>query len=132
MSEKVGNKSFFDSSGQSEYSFQKPYSEKTAELIDDEVSRIIDEQYKRAKKILIDNHDKHVQLAEVLLDREVIFSEDLEKLFGKRKLSEHVIDEEDLEGDVNEEVSTEIETPNADEAPETSSETSDKNESEPK
>ena len=132
MSEKVGNKSFFDSSGQSEYSFQKPYSEKTAELIDEEVSRIISEQYARAKKILIDNHDKHVQLAEVLLEREVIFSEDLEKMFGKRKISEHVIDEEDLEGDTDAEASTEIETPNTEEAPEASSETSDKNESEPK
>jgi len=102
MSDKIGNKSYFDSSGQSEYSFQKPYSEKTAEMIDDEVSRIIDEQYARAKKILIDNHDKHVSLAEVLLTKEVIFSEDLEKMFGKRKLSEHVIEEYDDEEEVKE------------------------------
>ncbi|MCU4163176.1 ATP-dependent zinc metalloprotease FtsH [Carboxylicivirga caseinilyticus] len=127
MSDKLGNKSFFDSSGQSEYSFQKPYSEKTAELIDEEVSRIIDEQYARAKKILVENHDKHVQLAEVLLEREVIFSEDLEKLFGKRKLSEHVIEEEDLEE--SKEAETSIETPAVeDEVADSPSETTEKNE----
>lgn len=97
MSDKVGHKSYFDSSGQSEYSFSKPYSEKTAELIDEEVNRIIAEQYARAKKILVDNHDKHSKLAEILLDKEVIFSEDLEKLFGKRKIAEHVIEEDDEE-----------------------------------
>ncbi|MCU4173769.1 ATP-dependent zinc metalloprotease FtsH [Carboxylicivirga sp. N1Y90] len=97
MSEKIGHKSYFDSSGQSEYSFGKPYSEKTAEIIDEEVSRIIDEQYKRARKILTENHEKHSALAEKLLDKEVIFSEDLEKLFGKRKISAHVIEEDDDE-----------------------------------
>lgn len=96
MSDKVGNISYFDSTGQSEYSFNKPYSEKTAELMDDEVGRIIDTQYKRAKEILVNNHEKHTKLAELLLEREVIFSEDLEKIFGKRKLSEHVIKEEDV------------------------------------
>ena len=85
MSEKIGNISFFDSSGQSEYSFQKPYSEQTAKLIDEEVKIIIDNQYKRAKEILSENADKHSQLAELLLEREVIFSEDLEVIFGKRK-----------------------------------------------
>jgi len=95
MSQKIGNLSYFDSSGQSEYSFAKPYSEKTAELLDEEVGRIVEEQYKRAKEILVENHEKHTKLAELLLEREVIFSEDLEKLFGKRKLSEHVIIEDD-------------------------------------
>jgi len=95
MSDKVGNLSYFDSSGQSEYSFSKPYSEKTAELMDDEVGRIVEEQYKRAKQILIENHEKHTKLAELLLEKEVIFSEDLEVIFGKRKLSEHVIEEDD-------------------------------------
>lgn len=94
MSKKIGNLSFYDSTGQNEYTFQKPYSEKTAQLIDEEVSHIVEEQYKRAKKILKENADKHTQLAELLLEREVIFSEDLEHIFGKRKVSEHVIQEE--------------------------------------
>jgi len=84
LSEKLGNKSYYDSSGQSEYSFTKPYSEKTAELIDSEVSRIIDEQYTRSKKVLTENKENLVKLAELLLEKEVIFSEDLEKIFGKR------------------------------------------------
>ncbi|WP_430814177.1 ATP-dependent zinc metalloprotease FtsH [Carboxylicivirga sp. RSCT41] len=100
MSNKVGNISYFDSSGQSDYSFSKPYSEKTAELMDQEVGLIVDEQYKRAKQLLVENHEKHTKLAELLLEREVIFSEDLEKIFGKRKLSGHVI-EEDTDEDTN-------------------------------
>lgn len=84
MSEKVGNVSYYDSSGQSDYGFSKPYSEKTAELIDAEVKILIDESYKRAKQVLLDNMDKHSKLAELLLEREVIFSEDLEEIFGKR------------------------------------------------
>lgn len=94
MSKKIGNLSFYDSTGQNEYAFQKPYSEKTAQLIDEEVSHIVEEQYKRAKKILKENAGKHAQLAELLLEREVIFSEDLEQIFGKRKVSEHVIQED--------------------------------------
>jgi AFG3 family protein len=84
MSEKVGNVSFYDSTGQSDYTFTKPYSEKTAELIDDEVKIIIDEQYQRALKVLKENSEGHSKLANLLLEREVIFSEDLEKIFGKR------------------------------------------------
>nr|WP_319270619.1 ATP-dependent zinc metalloprotease FtsH [uncultured Draconibacterium sp.] len=84
MSEKVGNVSYYDSTGQSDYSFTKPYSEKTAELIDEEVKILIDSQYKRAKQILLDNKEGHTKLANLLLQREVIFSEDLEKIFGKR------------------------------------------------
>jgi AFG3 family protein len=84
MSNKVGNLSFFDSSGSSEYAFNKPYSDKTAELIDDEVKVIIDEQYKRAVDILRKNKSKLEQLAEKLLETEVIFSDDLEEIFGKR------------------------------------------------
>ncbi|TAJ10141.1 ATP-dependent metallopeptidase FtsH/Yme1/Tma family protein [Marinilabiliaceae bacterium JC017] len=101
MSKKVGNISFFDSSGQSEYSFNKPYSEKTAELIDEEVNRMVTEQYERAKTILKENNEKHSQLAELLLDREVIFSEDLEKIFGKRQVSDHVIQEDENNNSVN-------------------------------
>ena len=84
MSEKVGNVSFYDSTGQSDYTFTKPYSEKTAELIDEEVKIIIDAQYERAKKVLKKNKEGHTKLANLLLEREVIFSEDLENIFGKR------------------------------------------------
>ncbi len=84
MSDKVGNVSFYDSSGQSDYSFTKPYSEKTAELIDEEVKKIIDRQYERALDILKKNAEGHAKLADLLLEREVIFSEDLEAIFGKR------------------------------------------------
>jgi AFG3 family protein len=85
MSEKVGNISFYDSSGQSDFGFTKPYSEKTAELIDEEVNLIISESYIRAKEVLKHNMKGLTELAEQLLDKEVIFSEDLERIFGKRK-----------------------------------------------
>ena len=85
MSDKVGNLSFYDSTGQGEYAFNKPYSEKTAEVIDEEVNRIIIEQYERAKKTLRDNMDGLITLANQLLEKEVIFSEDVEKIFGPRK-----------------------------------------------
>ena len=84
LNEKVGNRSYYDSSGQSEYSFQKPYSEKTAELIDDEVSKMIEEMYQRTLKLLGNKKDMLNQLAELLLEKEVIFKEDLESIFGKR------------------------------------------------
>ena len=84
MSNKVGNMSFYDSSGQNEYGFTKPYSEKTAELIDAEAKRIVDESYERARKVLNENREGLEKLAALLLEREVIFSEDLEKVFGKR------------------------------------------------
>lgn len=84
LNEKIGNLTYYDSSGQSEYNFTKPYSEKTAELIDQEISRIISEQYDRAVKILEDNKEKLTELANILLDKEVIFKDDLEKIFGKR------------------------------------------------
>jgi AFG3 family protein len=88
MSDKVGNISFYDSNGQSDFAFTKPYSEKTAELIDKEVNNIVEEQYERAKKVLRNNLDGLKKLAEQLLEKEVIFSEDLEKIFGKRKTKE--------------------------------------------
>ncbi|MFO7671737.1 MAG: ATP-dependent zinc metalloprotease FtsH [Bacteroidales bacterium] len=84
MSEKIGNLSYYDSSGQQEYTFNKPYSEKTAETIDNEVKNLIDTEYKRAKDILKKNKKGLQQLAEILLEKEVIFSDDLEKIFGKR------------------------------------------------
>ena len=84
MSEKIGKVSYYDSSGQSDYSFTKPYSEKTAEVIDAEVNLIINKEYERAKKILSTNAEGHKKLAELLLEREVIFTEDLEHVFGPR------------------------------------------------
>jgi cell division protease FtsH len=94
MSKKIGNLSFYDSTGQNEYAFSKPYSEKTAQTIDEEVSLIISTQYERAKKLLVENADKHTILSELLLEKEVIFSEDLEQIFGKRKVSDHFIQED--------------------------------------
>ena len=85
MSEKVGNLSYYDSTGQADYNFTKPYSEETAELIDKEVKRIVEEQYARAVEVLKKNKEGLAKLAERLLEEEVIFSEDLEKIFGKRK-----------------------------------------------
>jgi AFG3 family protein len=85
MSDKVGNISFYDSSGQSDFGFTKPYSEKTAELIDQEVNMIIAESYLKAKEVLKNNMKGLTELAELLLEKEVIFSEDLERIFGKRK-----------------------------------------------
>jgi len=85
MSEKIGNISFYDSTGQADFNFTKPYSEKTAELIDKEVKKIVDEAYQRATEVLEKYRKGLVELAELLLEKEVIFSEDLEKIFGKRK-----------------------------------------------
>jgi len=85
MSDKIGNLSFYDSTGQSEFGFTKPYSEKTAEMIDKEVKDLVDKAYNRAKEILIKNGDKHRQLAEQLLEKEVIYADDLVKIFGERK-----------------------------------------------
>ncbi|WP_407557303.1 ATP-dependent zinc metalloprotease FtsH [Winogradskyella sp. 4-2091] len=95
LSDKVGNLTYYDSSGQSEYGFSKPYSEKTAELIDKEISNIIEEQYQRAINLLENNKDKLTELAEVLLDKEVIFKDNLEKIFGKRAFENAVITEEE-------------------------------------
>ena len=84
LNEKVGNLTYYDSSGQNEYGFTKPYSEKTAELIDKEISKIIEEQYQRAIHLLIKHKDKLTELAKVLLDKEVIFKDNLQKIFGDR------------------------------------------------
>ncbi|MDG4716974.1 MULTISPECIES: ATP-dependent zinc metalloprotease FtsH [Winogradskyella] len=97
LSEKVGNLTYYDSSGQSEYGFTKPYSEQTAELIDKEISDIIEKQYERAVKLLEENKDKLTELAEVLLDKEVIFKDNLEIIFGKRAFDkeETAVEEEE-------------------------------------
>ena len=83
MSDKLPNVNYYDSTGQ-DWGFTKPYSEETAKLIDTEVQKIINEQYDRAKRILSENKEGHSKLAQVLLDREVIYSEDVEHIFGKR------------------------------------------------
>ncbi|MEL6975699.1 MAG: peptidase M41, partial [Bacteroidota bacterium] len=84
LNDELGNITYYDSSGQNEYGFTKPYSEETAQRIDEEISKIIEEQYKRAIDLLKNNKDKLTELAERLLEKEVIFKDDLEKIFGKR------------------------------------------------
>jgi ATP-dependent metalloprotease FtsH len=84
LNERLGNISYYDSSGQQEYSFTKPYSEKTAQMIDEEVSKLIEAAYVRTKDLIQQNRDKVDKLAQVLLEKEVIFKEDLEETFGKR------------------------------------------------
>jgi len=84
MSDKLANMSYYDSTGNSDYGFTKPYSERTAELIDSEAKNIVAVEFDRAKKILNDNAAGHNKLAELLIEKEVIFAEDLEKIFGKR------------------------------------------------
>mgnify|MGYP001348024019 CR=1 FL=1 len=84
LNDKVGNLTYYDSSNGNEYGFTKPYSEQTAETIDKEISDIIEKQYQRAISILKKNKKKLIQLAEVLLTKEVIFKDNLEEIFGKR------------------------------------------------
>ncbi len=83
LNEQIGNITYYDSSSQ-EYGFTKPYSEKTAEIIDEEISKIIEEQYQRAIRILSENKEKLEKLAQRLLEKEVIFKEDLEEILGER------------------------------------------------
>ena len=85
MSDEVGNLSFYDSTGQSDMSFSKPYSEQTAERIDKEARALIDEAYRRAEEVLTTHREGLRELAELLLTREVVFTEDVERIFGKRK-----------------------------------------------
>lgn len=84
LNQQIGNISYYDSTGQSEFAFTKPFSEKTAEIIDVEVKKIVEAAYERAKQVLMENKQGLIQLAEVLLEKEVIFREDLEKIFGPR------------------------------------------------
>jgi len=84
LNDKIGNITYYDSSGQSDYNFTKPYSELTAQTIDKEISKIIEKQYQRAITILEKNKSKLIQLAEILTEKEVIFETDLKKIFGPR------------------------------------------------
>ena len=99
MNKKIGNISYYDSNGQNN-GFTKPYSEKRAEIIDTEVTELIEKQYKRAKDVLIKNKKKVEKLAKSLLENEVIFKSDLEEIFGKRQwksYEEEKLDEIDNE-----------------------------------
>jgi len=84
LNKKIGNISYYDSSGQQEYQLTKPYSEKTAQTIDEEVHKLIEDAYQKALSLLKGNKKKVDKLAQVLLEKEVIFKEDLEGIFGKR------------------------------------------------
>jgi cell division protease FtsH len=98
LNERVGNISFYDSQGRD--SFTKPYSEDTAKIIDEEVSKLIESQYQRALQLLGENQDKLAQLADRLLTSEVIFKEDLEAIFGKRQW-------DPIEADITEDITPE-------------------------
>ena len=109
MGKKVGTLSYYDSTGQSDYSFSKPYSEKTAQQIDDEARELIDSAYEMAKQVLRDHADGLKQLAELLLEREVVFTEDVERIFGKRK--KDILREEQERKAAAEKASTKSEKP---------------------
>ncbi len=102
LNKKIGNISYYDSSGQSEYTFSKPFSEETARVIDEEIHLLVEQCYNKAKELLSDNRDKLNQLAEILLLKEVIFREDLEKIFGKRPFPDHDHVMINSNGDTNE------------------------------
>ena len=105
MSDKLANLCYYNNE---QYSFNRPYSERTAELIDNEVHTMINSQYERAKQLLTEHKEGHAQLAKVLMEREVIFAEDVEKIFGKRpwaSRSEEIIEKNDIE-----EAAEEVET----------------------
>ncbi|WP_332455808.1 ATP-dependent zinc metalloprotease FtsH [Petrimonas sp.] len=107
MSDKMPNLSYYDSSGQ-DYTFQKPFSENTAELIDAEVKAMIAEQYERAKEMLLKHADGHHQLAQILLEKEIIYAENLEQIFGKRpwiSRSQEILQSEDKSKNVNDDLS---------------------------
>jgi cell division protease FtsH len=93
LNDKIGNLTYYDSSGQDSYGFSKPYSEETAQTIDREISILIEEQYQRAVELLSNNKDKLTELATRLLEKEVIFKNDLEKIFGKRPFDKDVAEE---------------------------------------
>ncbi|MDB0058504.1 AAA family ATPase, partial [Salibacteraceae bacterium] len=108
LNEKIGNVSYYDSSGQNEYSFQKPYSENTAQLIDQEISKYIEKAYQDTLTLLKANRDKLNTVAEQLLEKEVIFKEDMETIFGKRTFDRD-IEREQEEKEIDERRSKEAE-----------------------
>ncbi|WP_438965334.1 ATP-dependent zinc metalloprotease FtsH [Flavobacterium sp.] len=100
LNEKLGNITYYDSSGQSDYNFSKPYSEETAKVIDSEISILIEGQYQRAIKLLQDNKDKLNQLADILIEKEVIFKDDLETIFGVRDFNKNLNTDLDTNSDL--------------------------------
>ncbi|MCQ2299618.1 MAG: ATP-dependent zinc metalloprotease FtsH [Bacteroidales bacterium] len=84
MSDKIGNVSFYDSTGQADWNFTKPFSEKTAEAIDNEVKALVEAAYAKAKELIVANREKLDELAATLFDREVIFKDDVERIYGAR------------------------------------------------
>ena len=116
MSDKLPNLCYYSND---EYSFSKPYSEKTAELIDNEVQTMINDQYARAKALLEEHADGHNKLAEMLIEKEVIFADDVEKIFGKRpwvSRSEEIMATEDSSKEADQPA---VEAPTTEEAPKT-------------
>jgi cell division protease FtsH len=114
MSDKLSNLCYYNNQ---EYSFNRPYSEKTAEMIDTEVHKMITEQYKRAKDLLNEHKEGHAELARILMEKEVIFAEDVEKIFGKRpwtSRSEEIFDSN--KGEEKNDTETAAETPVAETA----------------
>ena len=91
LNDKLGNITYYDSTGQSDYNFSKPYSEETAKVIDTEISKLIEEQYDRAIHLLETNKEKLVQLADILIEKDVIFKDDLENIFGKRPFEKETV-----------------------------------------
>ncbi len=94
LNKRLGNISFYDSTGRNEYSFTKPYSEQTAQIIDEEISKLIEEAYQNAKSILLKHKDQLIELAGTLLKKEVIFRDDVERIFGKREWSDQEEDKD--------------------------------------
>ena len=92
LDERIGNRSYYDSTGQQDYALTKPFSEKTAEIIDEQVSKLIESAYQEALRILGENIDGLTQLANKLIDKEVVFGDDLEMIFGKRPWVKEEID----------------------------------------
>ena len=90
LNDKIGNVTYYDSSGQNDYNFSKPYSDETAKVIDAEISSLIEGQYERAIHILEQNKDKLNQLADILIEKEVIFKNDLESIFGRRTFDKNL------------------------------------------
>ncbi|MGB0294614.1 MAG: ATP-dependent zinc metalloprotease FtsH [Flavobacteriaceae bacterium] len=112
LNSKIGNVTYFDSSGQTDFNFSKPYSEETAQIIDAEISKIIEGQYKRAIEILQEHKDKLILLANRLLEKEVIFKDDLEKIFGKRPFESETNEEVNIENsEQNDKTENTIEKP---------------------
>ena len=120
LNDRIGNISFYDSQGRD--SFTKPYSEDTARIIDEEVSKLVEGQYQRALQVLAENQDKLTELAEQLLTKEVIFKEDLERIFGKRQWESDELVDIDVKGESQSESESESESENVSEVAELLSE----------